>query len=131
MKKSESRISKTRRLEPAALPLGIKGQSSRQHRLRPAVTAIPQCWARGSPGALGARRTLASRVLPGPLRLPSVFPPHSGNSELLQMEESSRGEGLRPDTQQLILLPLPGQVSASLWIDFTFLKGQSPLQPVG
>lgn len=125
MKKSESR------LEPAALPLGIKGQSSGQHRLRPAVAAIPQCWARGSPGALGARRPLASRVLPGPLQLPSVSPPHSGNSELLQMEESSRGEGLRPDSQQLILLPLPGQVSASLWIDFTFLKGQSPLQPVG
>lgn len=72
---------------------------------------------------------------------PAPLPPAAGcpppqplgwdNSELPQMDGSSRREGPRPDAEKLAPSPFRGRCLLFSGFDFSFLKGQGPLQPVG
>lgn len=153
MKKSKPGSAQTRPLAPAAARPGVKGLGGGQDRLPQQRLRVPSAgrlvllglWERTghSPATSWPNPPRLFSSPPPPPHPPTPRPatPAAGcpppqplgwdNSELPQMDGSSRREGPRPDAEKLAPSPFRGRCLLFSGFDFSFLKGQGPLQPVG
>ena len=146
MKKSKPGSAQTRPRAPAAARPGVKGLGWGQDRLPQQCLLVPRAgrlallglWERTghSPAASWPNppRLFSSPPPPRCPRPPAVLLPNrsAGRTQSShRWKDPSRREGPRPAAEQLAPSPFRGRCLLFSGFDFSFLKGQGPLQPVG